>query len=350
MFGHEVEQNNMATYIKATEVISPKAHWHLFDVILDRGEGDCAYALGTWDGERRIGFRWNGSKDTGSIGSPQSRGLPTWTILDPALHDAIVALLSPEKQSLSKRFLGLSTNAAYRQEFLRTVREFHQAQVAKIASDKPPVPTLGGGLLVMHAVPVSANNPATLPSDEIFKRPEKFPPIGIGHPNWSKIDFDGLLIGSNAEGPSKPQRAYVRVFRSGKIEAVASSLARGRGTNSIILPTIQAMIIKYAQNYTSALHSCGVAPPVAIIVSLAGVKGMRLLQDFAENAFVEDMPQAIVAENIIQFSPVFFDTVPTGYNESAKALMPLLSHLAHAAGLASPPYFDIDGNYMSKLL
>src|SRR5262249_48117821 len=122
----------MKSYIDAGDVISPKAHWHLFDVILDRGEGDCAYALGTWDEERRIGFRWNGSKKTGPIGSPQSRGLPTWTILDPALHDAVVALLSPEKQTLARRFLGLSSHAASRQELLNSVRKFHQTQVAKI--------------------------------------------------------------------------------------------------------------------------------------------------------------------------------------------------------------------------
>ena len=93
-------------YVKATDVRSPKAYWHLFDVILDRGEGDCAYALGEWDGERRIGFRWNGKKNN-PIGNPQSRGLPTWTMLDPALHEAVVQLLPSEKRVLTQGFLGL---------------------------------------------------------------------------------------------------------------------------------------------------------------------------------------------------------------------------------------------------
>jgi hypothetical protein len=92
-------------YIKPEEVRSPKAYWQLIEVLLDHGEGECAYALGEWDGERRIGFRWNG-KESSPIGNPQSRGLPTYTMLDPALHEAVIALLSPEKASLARRLLG----------------------------------------------------------------------------------------------------------------------------------------------------------------------------------------------------------------------------------------------------
>lgn len=90
-------------HISPAEVISPKAHWRLTDVLLDRGPGNCAYALGEWDGERRIGFRWNGTDET-PIGNPQSRELPTWTMLDPEIHDAVVAVLPPEKQVLAHAF------------------------------------------------------------------------------------------------------------------------------------------------------------------------------------------------------------------------------------------------------
>lgn len=92
------------SYVKPEEVRSPKAHWYLFEVVLDRGEGDCAYALGEWDGERRIGFRWNGNADN-RIGNPQSRGLSTWTMLDPEMHVAIIAMLPPEKQEIARGFL-----------------------------------------------------------------------------------------------------------------------------------------------------------------------------------------------------------------------------------------------------
>lgn len=93
-------------YVKAEDVRSPKAHWYLFEVILDRGPGDCAYALGEWDEERRIGFRWNGKTET-PIGNPQSRGLATWTMLDPALHEAVINLLPEDKKSTARGFFGI---------------------------------------------------------------------------------------------------------------------------------------------------------------------------------------------------------------------------------------------------
>jgi hypothetical protein len=93
-------------YIKPAEVISPKAHWSLIDVLLDRGEGDCAYALGIWDGERRIGFRWNGTKDN-ELGNPQSRGLPTWTMLDKKIHIQIIEQLPPDKLAMVRGFLDI---------------------------------------------------------------------------------------------------------------------------------------------------------------------------------------------------------------------------------------------------
>ena len=94
------------SYVKPEEVRSPKAHWYLFEVVLDRGQGNCAYALGEWDGERRIGFRWNGNEDN-PIGNPQSRGLPTWTMLDKALHKPIIDMLPPEKKDMARGFFGI---------------------------------------------------------------------------------------------------------------------------------------------------------------------------------------------------------------------------------------------------
>jgi len=92
-------------YIDPSKVISPKSHWKLNAVLHDTGEDGCAYAIGTWDGERRIGFRWNGNA-TNPLGNPQSRGLPTWTMLDPKLHDAVLSLLPWDRRALARRFFG----------------------------------------------------------------------------------------------------------------------------------------------------------------------------------------------------------------------------------------------------
>ena len=91
-------------FIKPQDVKSPKSRWYLFDVLLDDGEDRCAYALGEWDGERCIGFRWNGTKEK-PIGNPLSRGLPTWIVLDERLHKALLPHLPKEKRQILKNFL-----------------------------------------------------------------------------------------------------------------------------------------------------------------------------------------------------------------------------------------------------
>jgi len=93
-------------YILPQDVVSPKAHWKLIRVLLDRGAGGCAYALGEWDGVKRIGFRWNGY-DEGPIGNPQSRGLPTWTMLDEEAHEGLLSLLPKEEKLIARQWLGL---------------------------------------------------------------------------------------------------------------------------------------------------------------------------------------------------------------------------------------------------
>jgi hypothetical protein len=91
-------------YIRPDQVVSPKAHWELHEVLLKGDAGTGAYALGFWDGRPRVGFRWNGT-DESPIGNPQSRGLPTWTMLDRSLHAAVISLLPGEKQDRVRRFL-----------------------------------------------------------------------------------------------------------------------------------------------------------------------------------------------------------------------------------------------------
>jgi hypothetical protein len=93
-------------YITPNDVHSPKAHWRLVKVLHDGGAGNGAYALGYWDDEPRIGFRWNGSDDN-PIGNPQSRGLPTWTMLEHSLYLPMIQTLPIEKQPLACSFLGI---------------------------------------------------------------------------------------------------------------------------------------------------------------------------------------------------------------------------------------------------
>jgi hypothetical protein len=157
-----------------------------------------------------------------------------------------------------------------------------------------------------------------------------------------RFTFDGLLTGSNLSGLSDTQRSSVQVFRTGIVEAVASNLAN-RGT--IILPKIETSIVQKARTYAASLQRFGVEPPFAVAVSLVGVKGLTLLQDYLDSAFMEDVPRAILARDQLDFVEVLFETVPQGSQDCARQLRATLDHMANAAGLPASCHFDEDGNY-----
>lgn len=230
-------------------------------------------------------------------------------------------------------------------------RDFHRQRVAAIAAGSGPVGLLDGGALILHAVPLGAlNGRATAAFAKISSNPDRFPTIADNIARRSKVTHGGLLIGSNADGLSKPQRAYVRVSRDGIVESVASSLARGRRHDSVMLPQLQAMVIKYGCIYANSLSTLGVAPPYAIFASLVGVNGMRLLHDFIPTgAFPEDMPFAALTDDPIHFDEAVFEIAPGNYNACAKLLEPIVTHLANTAGLPASPYFDEQGNYLLNL-
>jgi hypothetical protein len=94
-------------YIPPGDVVSPKARLQLLKVLIDAGADAPAYALANWDGHACIVFRWNGT-DEQPIGNPQSRGLPTWVVLDGKLNAPVIDVLlegKPELQSFARTFL-----------------------------------------------------------------------------------------------------------------------------------------------------------------------------------------------------------------------------------------------------
>jgi hypothetical protein len=226
---------------------------------------------------------------------------------------------------------------------------FHAEQTEHIATGKGTCAVLGDGMLVLHIQPyATVEGRAVTAYDELARHPELFRPMK-GTVQDVQIGYDGVLIGSNASGLGEPQRAYVKIDRAGTIEAVISSLASGQGTRWVELPHLQALVIRYVTDYVQAVNRFGVAPPFAVSVSLANMQGVRLLQAFKGTAFAEDIPCGQLNRDRLPFGQLILETVPPDDRATARALKPILTHLANAAGLSSAPYFDEDGNYTLDL-
>jgi hypothetical protein len=93
------------TYILPQDVTAPKERWMLHRVLIEGTAGTPAYALGTWDGDRCIGARWNGT-DGNDVGWPRIFTNPCWHILDDKLCEGVISLLpNYSEKILAMRFL-----------------------------------------------------------------------------------------------------------------------------------------------------------------------------------------------------------------------------------------------------
>jgi hypothetical protein len=230
------------------------------------------------------------------------------------------------------------------------IREFRASRIARIVSGDAPVTLLDGGSLVLHVVPFSAMGTGTsFPLSEVARAPNKFPPIANSVARYSQMTFDGLLTTSNAEPPPAPQRAYTQVMKTGIVEAVASSLARGEDHSWLLTHNIEAMIVRYSGAYANGLSGFGIEPPIAVLASLIGVKGMRLMENFQRGAFPEDLPNRTLAQDQYHFVETIFDSIPADDRSAGKPLRATLDHISNAAGLVASPNFDADGNYTLKI-
>lgn len=224
------------------------------------------------------------------------------------------------------------------------IRSFRADRAGRILSGDTPVKLLAGGILMLHVAPFSAFVPGNaFPLQAAAKSPNKFPTLADQVARRHQITFDGVLVTSNANGPPEPQRAYTQVLRAGVVEGVASSLARQ--DKFVILPHLEALIIRYATIFASSLSDLGTQPPIAVLVSLLKVKGMRFVYTSTPRGYLEDMPQTLFDGDQYHFVETIFERIPPSDQECARQLRGTLDHLANAAGLEASPHFDNEGQY-----
>lgn len=78
-------------YVDPITVLSPRTRLRSVDLLFNSnpGKGGWSVALLDFDGEERVGIRWNGSDEEPGVGNPQSRAKPTWFVVPEQLADAV---------------------------------------------------------------------------------------------------------------------------------------------------------------------------------------------------------------------------------------------------------------------
>jgi hypothetical protein len=234
------------------------------------------------------------------------------------------------------------------------IRDFRFDRIAKITANDAPVPLLDGRLLTLHVIPFSAfDTGLSLPLNPRDRLYDGFPPMLSLYTNSSRINVDGLLTLSSSNRSVKEQRAYVQLFHSGIVEAVASSFLQGNRTpqslGHLTLLQTEACIVQYSHRYIRSLMPLGCVPPFTVLVSLIGVKGVPYSFSLGDRVFEVEEQAGILDRDQLHFREAIIDDVEPDANEYAKRLRPVLDQLANAAGWATTPSFDASGNFRLKV-
>jgi hypothetical protein len=157
------------------------------------------------------------------------------------------------------------------------VRDFRVDRIAKIRADDTPVPMVQGARIVLHVVPLAALSSLAqidLQSIPRLSRELHLIPLGL------VTGWDGRF---NLEGYVRYVRgddrcvAYVQIFRNGALETFDTSLASHSGSRGHLQGArLGADVIEKLGYYFSSLAALGVDVPLAVMISLLGVKGYEV--------------------------------------------------------------------------
>jgi hypothetical protein len=156
----------------------------------------------------------------------------------------------------------------------------------------------------------------------------------VGGLEHTRYNADGYVAWTN--------RSYVQLFRNGCIESVyAYGTDHPAGGARTGLPSIEfeARVFRQVKAGTFILGKLLVEPPVALAVSLLGVKGLQMLvsQEYFSTSSrdVFDRDPLLLPEVVIDR----FGNHPTVDGR------PLVDAVWNAAGWPSSPYFDATGKW-----
>jgi hypothetical protein len=222
----------------------------------------------------------NSSKCALVIWIPRSFNPPHMVIIDG--HRKFYGRNSSGKYPLSVEELRILFGLA--DEITKRAREFCYDRIFKIKSGQAPVLLLEGPKYVLHLIPFGSFKPASnYDLSEFYKDPKKLTNI-----RWEntlgngRYNFDGFVsCCCNAySSNTRPTYVYTQIFRNGIIEAVDMEYnpTLNDKVDKVVDINYKDTIIKAIKEYLGIQKTLGITPPIFIIFSILGVKGVPIGQ------------------------------------------------------------------------
>ena len=255
-------------------------------------------------------------------------------------HDKFYARTSAGKFALDVSQL--------RSAFVQSARSSEQIsgfridRIIDIANDRTPVQLRKMPTLALHIVPLSALSEQPSYDVTAFHRNPVLHQPWSGS-NWDRrMTFDGALLYGNVDAERKVG-LYTHFYRNGLVESVNTDLLETRqvpGQRLIPHVVFEGSLLEYLPKCFASLRQLGVRPPAAVLLTLVGVRGLRM----ATGGFSFDFGNEIREENLM---------IPATLVESfevsaAPILKPMFDQIWNACGLLESPNFDKQGRWSPR--
>ncbi|MBN2207860.1 MAG: ATP-binding protein [Candidatus Coatesbacteria bacterium] len=223
------------------------------------------------------------------------------------------------------------------------IRNFRAERLARILGPEPPVALPEGAKLVLHLVPLSAPDPAASYDVTLaHKGRSKLGPIGSG--DWRhRYNFDGcLLFDRPYQGPYS--ESYLQFLRNGILEGVTTRglhLASADGT-PVPLFTFENRLLERLPGYLEFMKEVCVELPIAVMISLLGVRGHDVYVDRREDTRSLSEESRRIERNDLIIPETLVESWDTG---AETILRPSLDAVWNACGFSRCLLYDKDGKW-----
>ena len=217
------------------------------------------------------------------------------------------------------------------------VRDFRTERLIKLLDDRTPVPFENDRKVILHLIPLdSLVSGVQYDFLQFARSPQKLPPMFDSSTLGCRINLDGVVT---FNGGHLESTAYTQLYRSGIVEAVGVLRLGGSPWQHDTYPHVsfERELLTYLQKLLPIQEEIGVAPPVAVCLTLTQVKGMQMANDFRRSPEIQEDHLVLLEAMLESFSE------PPG-----RILKSLFDLIWNALGYEKSTNFDAGGNWVSR--
>lgn len=223
-------------------------------------------------------------------------------------------------------------------EIPEQLEAFRRSRLGKIVAGETPVPLSDGPRVVLHLVPFSSLRERTaIDLEGIDQGSDGFRALASERRDH-RYNFDGIAVSRWPDEGTVD--GYLQIFRDGRLEATSAYLVRpdDEAPDQIGSVLFETTLIEYVGRYVRLIESYGGTLPIAVLLSLTGVRGLRIRPDTWNRHW--DSFRYPIDRDVLLPPPILVDAFD---DQPAAFLRSVFDQIWNAGGWVRSMNYDGDG-------